>query len=97
VLTELVEPGVISLIDAVRRLSTAPAAILAADGHGGPVAAGRPANLVVFDPSAEWVVGDEPGSSMASNSAFMGRRLRGRVVHTLLHGVWTVREGEPTR
>ena len=32
----------------------------AAEGHGGPIAAGCPANLAVFDPSAEWVVGDRP-------------------------------------
>jgi dihydroorotase len=58
---------------------------------------GRPANLVVFDPAAEWVVGDRPFHSMARNSAFAGRALRGRVLHTLLRGTFTVREGEPTR
>ena len=30
-------------------------------------------------------------------NAFSGRRLRGRVVHTMLRGDFTVREGEPTR
>ncbi len=97
VLTDLIEPGLISMLDAIRRLSTEPARILGLAEHGGPVAPGRPANLVVFDPKAEWVVGDAPRHSMASNSAFSGQTLRGRVVHTVLRGSFTVREGEPTR
>jgi dihydroorotase len=97
VLTELVEPGVIDLPTALDRLSARPARILGLDEHGGPVAPGRPANLVVFDPSAEWTVGAEPFRSMARNSAFTGRTLRGRVVHTLLRGTFTVKEGRPTR
>jgi len=97
VLTDLVEPGVLTLSDAVRRLSTRPAEILGLDGQGGPVEAGRPANLVVFDPGAEWIVGERGFHSMARNSAFTGRALRGRVLHTLLRGTFVVREGEPTR
>jgi dihydroorotase len=97
VLTELVEPGVIDLPTALDRLSARPARILGLDEHGGPVAPGRPANLVVFDPSAEWTVGAERFRSMARNSAFTGRTLRGRVVHTLLRGTFTVKEGRPTR
>jgi len=52
---------------------------------------------VVFDPEADWVVGERPFHSMARNSAFTGRKLRGRVIHTMLLGTFTVREGEPTR
>jgi dihydroorotase len=97
VLAELVEPGIIDLLTAVRRMSTAPADILRLGDHGGPVVPGRPANLVVFDPSAEWTVGERPFHSAGRNSAFLGRTLRGRVVHTLLRGEFTVRDGEPAR
>jgi dihydroorotase len=97
VLTELVGPGVITLERAIRAMSTVPAQILRLDEHGGPVAPGRPANLVVFDPAAEWTVGERPFHSRSRNSAFTGRRLRGRVVHTVLRGQLTVRDGEPTR
>jgi len=97
VLTELVEPGVIDLLTAVERLSSAPAMILGLEEHGGPVAPGRPANLVVFDPASGWTVGERPFQSMARNSAFAGRKVRGRVVHTMLRGEFTVREGQPTR
>ena len=97
VLTELVERGLLSLTDAIDRMARRPAAILGLDEHGGPVTPGRPANLVVFDPGAEWTVGERPFVSAARNSAFTGRRLRGRVLHTLLRGTFTVRDGEPAR
>jgi dihydroorotase len=97
ILTELVEPGLLTLAQAVERMSTTPASILGLDEHGGPVAPGRPANLVVFDPSAQWTVGERPFHSMARNSAFLGRQVRGRVLHSLLRGTFVVREGEPTR
>jgi dihydroorotase len=97
VLTDLVDPGLLALSDAIRRMSTRPAEILGLDEHGGPIEPGRPANLVVFDPAAEWVVGKRPFHSMARNSAFNDRSVRGRVLHTLLRGEFVVREGEPTK
>jgi dihydroorotase len=81
----------------VDRMSTAPARILGLDDHGGPLTPGRDANLAVFDPSAEWTVGERPSASRGRNSAFLGRTLRGRVLHTLLRGEFTVREGESMR
>ncbi len=97
ILTELVEPGRMSMLRAVETMSAAPAAILGLEEHGGPVTPGRPANLVAFDPAEEWVVGERPFASLGRNSAFLGRTLRGRVIHTLLRGEFTVRDGEPTK
>lgn len=81
----------------VERMSTAPARILGLEEHGGPIAPGRPANLVVFDPAAEWTAGDRQWASRGRNSAFLGRTLRGRVVHTMLRGDLVVRDGAATR
>jgi dihydroorotase len=97
VLTDLVEPGLLSMSDAVRRLSTRPAEILRLDDHGGPIEPGRPANVVVIDPSARWTVGERPFVSMARNSAFTGTTLSGRVLHTMRRGDFVIREGDPTR
>ena len=96
VLTDLVEPGLIPLSRAVEALSVAPARILGAAGHGGPIEAGRPANLVVFDPGATWVV-EAPFASKSRNSMFLGRTLRGRVVHTVLRGEIVVADGKAQR
>jgi dihydroorotase len=95
VLTELVEPGVLGLSAALASMSTTPAQILGAAGHGGPIVPGRPANLTLFDPAGRWVV-EAPFASRSRNSAFLGRALRGRVVHTLLRGRFTVTDGKPT-
>jgi len=96
VLTHLVVPGWLGLSRAIEAMSTAPARILGAAGHGGPIEPGRPANLVVFDPSAEWVV-EPPFASRSRNSAFGGRRLHGRVVHTVYRGELVVADGKAQR
>jgi dihydroorotase len=95
-LTDLVAPGVLPIGRVVEAMSTVPARILAAGDHGGPIEAGRPANLVVFDAAAEWIV-EAPFASKSRNSAFLGRTLRGRVVHTVLRGELTVTDGKATR
>jgi dihydroorotase len=96
VLTGLVEPGDVALSRAIETLSSAPARILGASEHGGPIEAGRPANLVVFDPAAQWSV-EPPFSSKSRNSMFLGRRLRGRVLHTILRGELVVADGKAQR
>jgi dihydroorotase len=68
-------------------LSWQPAAIAGiADEHGGPIAEGRPANLCVIDPTAEWVVDPTRLASRSRNTPFAGRRLRGRIRHTIRRG-----------
>lgn len=93
---ELVEPGLCDLGRVIELMSTNPARLCGREEHGGPVAPGRPANLVVIDPEAVWEV--EPGrlASRSRNTPFAGRKLTGRVVHTMLRGRPTVRDGEPT-
>src|SRR5262245_17086466 len=96
VLTHLVDPGELELGRAIRALSTAPARILGARDHGGPIEPGRPANVVAFDPSAEWTV-EPPFASRSRNSSFLGRTLRGRVVYTMLGGELVVADGKAQR
>jgi len=95
-LTELVEPGLLTLSRVLEALSYAPARLIGAREHGGPIEGGRPANLVVFDPEERWIA-EPPFVSKSRNSAFTGRGLRGRVRHTVLHGELTVSEGKATR
>ena len=95
-LTYLVEPGIVPLGRVLEAMTSGPARILGAAGHGGPLEAGRPANLVVFDPEARWTV-EAPFASKARNCAFLGRALSGRVRYTALLGTLTVAEGKATR
>jgi len=96
VLTELVRPGLLALPRAIEAMTAGPARILGAADHGGPLAPGRAANLVLFDPEEVWTVAP-PFASKARNSAFSGRTLTGRVRATMLRGVFTVVDGKPVR
>ncbi|HEV2070398.1 MAG TPA: dihydroorotase [Acidimicrobiales bacterium] len=79
-------------------LSWQPARIagLEAD-HGGPLGAGRPANLCVIDPDASWVVEPERLASRSRNTPYAGRTLTGRVRHTIFRGEPVVIDGDAQR
>ena len=74
VLTTLVEPGILTLAQAVGALSWQPARVvgLDADGHGGPVAAGR-GREPLRDRSRAHVVGRRRPASRASPATRPGR------------------------
>jgi dihydroorotase len=75
-------------------LSTNPARIAGLDDrHGRPVAVGEPANLVVFDPAAEWTVSGSSLASRSRNTPYEGVALRGRVRHTIVAGRPVVVDG----
>jgi dihydroorotase len=79
-------------------LSWQPARIAGLTGeHGGPVAEGFPANLCILDPGATWVVEAEGLASRSRNTPYAGRKLTGRVRHTLLRGEPVVVDGEAQR
>jgi dihydroorotase len=104
VLTTLVEPGLLTLTEAIGALSWRPARVSGLDaaargtgGHGGPIAPGRAANLCVIDPAARWVVDANRLASRSNNSPWHEWKLTGKVRHTVLEGLPTVRDSEPTR
>jgi dihydroorotase len=77
----------------VERMSTTPARIRGLDAHGGPLVEGAPANVTVFDPEARWTVDPAAMHSKSKNTPFAGKELRGKVVHTIYQGRFTVRDG----
>ncbi len=94
--------GRLALGELLAAFSARPARIARLDGpaggrQGGEVAAGAPANLVVFDPSASYLV--DPGrlASRSRNTPYAGRQLKGRVRHTIYEGEPVVIEGEAQR
>jgi dihydroorotase len=92
-LSELVEPGVLDLAGALACLSWRPAAIAGLDDHGGPIEPGRPANLCVVDPAVRWEVDPTRLASRSRNTPYAGRKLTGRVRHTILYGEPVVVDG----
>ncbi|MFZ4585823.1 MAG: dihydroorotase [Acidimicrobiia bacterium] len=99
-LTNLVQPGLMTLQQVIGKLSWEPCRVypyLHERGHGRPVAVGEPANLTVFDPNALWRVDAHRMASKSNNSPFAGEVLNGKVRHTILRGEPVVINGEPQR
>jgi dihydroorotase len=84
VLMELVEPGWLTLSQAIAKLTGVPAAILRIDR--GTLAPGAVADVTVFDPTAEYRVDPEQLASKSKNTPWAGRTLRGRVTMTMVGG-----------
>jgi dihydroorotase len=84
VLTELVDTGVLSVPEMIDRMSTRPARIF--NLPGGTLRRGAPADVVVFDPTAPWVVDPTRFLSQSRNTPFTGRRLLGKVLRTVVAG-----------
>jgi dihydroorotase len=78
------------------RMSTAPARIGELAGHGRPIGLGEPANMVLVDPDASWLIDPHELVSRSRNTPFAGRKLPGRVVATFLRGTPTVLNGQLT-
>ena len=93
-LTELDVP----IAQVLALLSWRPAALLGLSAtHGGPIAAGSAANLIVIDPEETWTVDPSAFASRSRNTPYVGRELRGKVRHTFLHGEPVVLDGEAQR
>jgi dihydroorotase len=73
---ELIEPGVLSVAEAVRKLTLAPRRILRLDQPA--LEEGEPAALTVFDASTRWTFTEEHVHSKSQNTPFLGDELVGR-------------------
>src|SRR5579863_8376707 len=74
----------LSLIDMLRKLTIAPARILRL--KVGRLAAGAPADLVIFDPDAKGRIETDKFRSKSKNAPFDGRPFQGRVERTIVDG-----------
>jgi dihydroorotase len=83
-ISELVESGLMTLADLVNRMSTMPARIF--NLPGGTLAAGAPADVLIADPKASWLVNPAEFYSKSRNTPFAGRRLTGRSEVTIVRG-----------
>jgi dihydroorotase len=91
----MVEPGALTWRQVATRMSETPARIGRLQGHGRPLAEGEPANVVLVDPAARWVVDPAQSASRSRNTPFAGRELPARIRATFLRGTPTVLDGKP--
>lgn len=90
--TMLVEGEVLSLSQAIARLTCEPARVFSLPK--GTLSVGVDADVTIVDPTREWVVDVKSFASKSRNSPFHGWKLRGEVLATIVGGkvVWE-REG----
>ena len=85
---ELMAPGHLSVLEAVRKLTVAPRAIL---GLPAPtLAEGAPANLTVFDATSEWTFTHAHIQSKSENTPFIDAPMVGRARGIYNKGQWVV-------
>src|SRR5439155_6082250 len=85
----LVLPGLLTLELVITRLTSGLGLL---DLLVPRIAVGEPANLVVVDLGARWVVGESGYESRSENCCFAGRRLSGKVLLTVAAGSVAYRE-----
>jgi dihydroorotase len=93
VVLTMVAPGLLDWRGVARVMSENPARIGGLAEHGRPIAVGEPANLVLVDPAATWVVRGAALASLSANTPFEGMSLPATVVATFLRGRVTARQG----
>lgn len=80
--TQLVNPGYLSLMELMKKMSLNPARLYRLPYEG--IAVGAPADLVIFDEKEEWM--PYQLHSRSTNSPFLGWKLFGRVHYTICGG-----------
>ncbi|MGN0405947.1 MAG: dihydroorotase [Bariatricus sp.] len=83
--TELVEPGILTVMQMAEKMSYNPAKILGLKEKGA-VSEGKIADLVIFDPEKEYRINTEQFVSKGKNTPFNGYPVKGEVVCTIVDG-----------
>ncbi|WP_033167862.1 dihydroorotase [Clostridium sp. KNHs205] len=82
--TELVESGILTPLELVKKLTVNPASVLGMDK--GSLGTGKAADLVIADTSSWYAIEKEEFVSLGKNTPFQGRKVKGRIKYTLVDG-----------
>jgi len=93
VIETMVRPGLLDWRGVAKVMSERPAQIVGLDDQGRPLEVGEPANIVLVDPDAEWIVRGHDFASISHNTPYEDMTLPGRVTATVLRGRITARDG----
>jgi dihydroorotase len=91
----LVREGVVDLSTAIAKLSYNPASILSI--KGGTIEEGKEADLTIIDLNSEYVIEKDSFKSKSHNSPFIGQKMKGKAILTMVGGriVWDSAEPSP--
>lgn len=82
--TELVDKGVLTLSQLVEKMSVNPAKVLGIDK--GNLAPGKAADIVIADITREYEIDSSKFVSKGKNTPFDGKKVKGRVITTIVDG-----------
>lgn len=83
-MTELVDKGHLTPLQMAEKMSYNPARIIGIDK--GTLKPGKTADVVIFNPKEEYIIDAEQFRSKGKNTPFHGRKVKGRVMATILGG-----------
>lgn len=84
-ITNLIEPKHITYLDLARLTSYNPAKLLKLETKG-QIKQGYDADIMIFDPNMEYVYEKESIVSKSKNTPFIGKKLKGKVMYTIVGG-----------
>lgn len=91
-LTDLYHAGKLDLPLIVSKMSYEPAKVFKLDA--GTLTVGKNADITVIDPELSWTVDDSKFYTRGSHSPFVGRKLKGKAVLTVVDGKIVMQDGE---
>lgn len=91
-LTELYHTGKLDLNTLISKMTAEPAKLFALSG--GTLSVCSPADIAILDLDREWTVEAENFYTRGTHSPFVGRRLKGRAVMTMVDGQVVMRDGK---
>jgi dihydroorotase len=94
-LQTLIEPGHLTWLELIDKLSTRPAKILGLTK--GTLGDGATADVTLIDPEAEWTVDPEAFFSRGRNTPFAGWTVKGRAQTVIVNGQTRFQNGQLTR
>ena len=84
-ITELVDPGHLTLMELLEKMTVNPARLYGFDA--GYIEEGKSADLVIFSPAQVWTLREDMIRSKSANTPFLGMALKGKVKLTISKGV----------
>lgn len=91
-LTDLYHAGKADLPLLISKMTWEPAKIFGL--NAGRLSVGCPADVTIIDPELEWTVDDKKFYTRGTHSPFVGRKLKGKAVLTIVDGRIVMRNGE---
>lgn len=91
--TALVATGLLSPMQMAEKMSWNPAKVIGIQEERGSIEVGKLADIVIFDPDAEYVVDTEKFASRGKNTPYEGKQLKGQVIMTICEGRIVYQDG----